>query len=88
MMVFVIICHIFSDSLFQQSQWIFVGFNKQLHNSTLALIHINTSIEPQFITKNWNFVCLLVIEITFLSTIVHVFWFWGRPYHLMIHQMF
>ncbi len=71
--------------------WLFVStltfnfFNKQFQSSTLTTIHVSTCIVPYFVANNVIFLSPLIVDLLFLSTIIHVLWFQGWPYHLTIH---
>ncbi len=67
--------------------WVYF-FNNQFQCLTLANIHFNTCIIPQFNTNSGIFLLPLIVDLLFFSTIIHVSWFQGRPYHLMIQWWF
>jgi hypothetical protein len=63
-------------------------FNNQYKCLTSANIHFNTHIVPHFIVSNCIILLPSVIDLSFLSTIIHVQWFQGQPCHSTIHRWF
>jgi hypothetical protein len=64
----------------------FLGFfNKQFLCSSLVLIHIKKSIEPQITTNNGILVFRSIVGTSFLTTIVDILWSWGRACHMLLY---